>query len=514
MEKTKSVSQPALSHPSRRSIVDTPRFLMATRDSGYRSTAFALAELVDNSVQAGARVVDVQVIESGDADYPIELRVVDDGPGMDDRALEAALTFGGSTRFDDRQSLGRYGMGLPNGSLSRARRVEVYCWEGDDVLMARLDLDKLVESGRRSLPPVELVRRPDFIPSSVTGTAVRLLRCDRLEYRRPSSLARRLTEELGRVYRRFITEGLDLRVNGEAVEAFDPLFLLTAGRTSGARQFGDDLRYHLDGESGSGEIVVRFSELPIERWHQLPSREKRIRGITTPSNVSVLRAGREIDHGWLLMRTKRRQNYDSWWRCEVSFDPCLDEMFGITHTKQTITPTKELMDRLTPDLESIANSLSNRVRLRFESLKSAGALSAAAEQACKAERTLPAITGGSDPIPDRLRSLVADYVGSEAAQAGPYTLLVADTSTTGAFECFVRDRHLIVVINSHHPFYREILAPQAESEAQRDQDMAKQSVLAILAVARAQVLSSGASRSAGQRFSQAWSDVLTAYLNV
>jgi hypothetical protein len=504
----------ASGHSGRRAIVDTPRFLLATRDSGYRSTAFALAELVDNAIQAGAGVVDVQVMGSGDADHPIELRVVDDGPGMDDRALESALSFGGSTRFDDRLSLGRYGMGLPNGSLSRARRVEVYCWEADHVRFARLDLDELVVSRRRSLPPVEHVPRPAFIPSSPSGTAVRLLRCDRLEYQRPTSLARRLTGDLGRVYRRFIADGLDLRVNGEVVEAFDPLFLLPSGRTSGARQFGDDLRYELEGESGSGVIVVRFSELPIERWHQLPAPEKRSRGITTTSTVSVLRAGREIDHGWLLMGTKRRQNYDSWWRCEISFDPCLDEMFGITHTKQTITPTKALTDRLTPDLESIANSLSNRVRLRFETLKTAGPLRAAAEQADQAERTLPAITGGSDPIPDRLRALVADYVGSEAANAGSYTLLVADTSTTGAFECFVRDRRLIVVINSHHPFYRDILAPQAESEAQRDQDMAKRIVLAVLAVARAQVLRPGGSRSAGRRFSQTWSDVLTAYLNV
>lgn len=514
MARTKSVGQRSDSDPSRRALVDTPRFLMATRDSGYRSTAFALAELVDNSIQAGARIIDVQVVESGDADHPIELRVVDDGPGMSGRTLEAALSFGGSTRFDDRKSFGRYGMGLPNGSLSRARRVEVYCWELNRVQLARLDLDELIDSRRSSLPPVQRVPRPTFLPSSPTGTAVRLLRCDRLEYQRPSSLASKLTNDLGRVYRRFIAAGIDLRVNGEAVEEFDPLFLSSSGRTSGARQFGDDLQYELHNELGSGEIIVRFSELPIERWHQLSSREKRNRGITTTSTVSVLRAGREIDHGWLLMGTKRRQNYDSWWRCEISFDPCLDEMFGITHTKQTIAPTKALVDRLAPDLESIANSLSNRVRMRFESLKSAGLLRSAAEQASRAERTLPAITGGSDPIPDWLQAVVTDYVGSEATDGAPYTILVADTSTPGAFECFVRDRRLIVVINSHHSFYRDILAPQAASDAQRDQDLAKHIVLAILAVARAQVLRTSGSRSAGRRFSQAWSDVLTAYLNV
>jgi hypothetical protein len=39
---------------SRPRLVDTANFLLATRDSGYRTTAYAVAEFVDNSLQAGA----------------------------------------------------------------------------------------------------------------------------------------------------------------------------------------------------------------------------------------------------------------------------------------------------------------------------------------------------------------------------------------------------------------------------------------------------------------------------
>ena len=282
----------------RPALVDSANFLHATRDSGYKTTALAIAEFIDNSLQAGATRVAIEVSTGNHAEYPIELAVSDNGSGMDEGALAVSLTFGGSTRFDDRSSLGRYGMGLPNGALSRARSVEVYTWRGSDAFMSRLDIDELVESRHHRLPVIKVVPLPPFASSSQSGTVVRLLRCDRLEYRRASTIIRRLTDDLSRIYRRFLMDGLDLTVNGTSIPAFDPLMLDGSGLSTGARQFGDVLRYRLDTPEGEGRIEVRFSELPIERWHRLSTTEKRQRGITNSPSVSVLRANREIDRGW------------------------------------------------------------------------------------------------------------------------------------------------------------------------------------------------------------------------
>src|SRR5206468_2691071 len=101
-----------------------------------------IAELIDNSLQAAARHISIEVAAAPDPGR-LEILVLDDGCGMDARTLGEALTFGGSSRFNDRSSLGRYGMGLPNGALSRGRRVEVYTWQGDQVLWSRLDIDEL-----------------------------------------------------------------------------------------------------------------------------------------------------------------------------------------------------------------------------------------------------------------------------------------------------------------------------------------------------------------------------------
>lgn len=313
-------------------LVSPAHFVLATRDSGYKTTSLAVAEFIDNAIQAGASTVSIEVAPGDDPVHPIEILVVDDGRGMAPETLERALTFGGSERFDDRSSLGRYGMGLPNGALSRARRVEVYSWQSRTIVWSRLDVDEIVSAGRRTLPPVEVVARATlpFSASTASGTAVRLLRCDRLEVRRVSTLLARLEADLGRIYRRFLTGDLSLLLNGTEIRAVDPLYLQGGAVQVGGVAFGDTLRYRLSTDSGTGEVTVRFSELPLERWHQLPADEKRALGITNAPCVSVLRAGREIDRGWFFMGGKRRENYDDWWRCEVNFDPVLDDMFGIT----------------------------------------------------------------------------------------------------------------------------------------------------------------------------------------
>jgi hypothetical protein len=96
------------------SIVALDKFIQATRDSGYKGTPSAVAELVDNSLQAGARNVDISIALAVDPEFPIEVIIADDGSGMDPFTLRQALRFGGSSRFDDRNGMGRYGMGLPS----------------------------------------------------------------------------------------------------------------------------------------------------------------------------------------------------------------------------------------------------------------------------------------------------------------------------------------------------------------------------------------------------------------
>ncbi len=357
------------------SIIALDRFIQATRDSGYKGTESALAELVDNSLQAGASRVLIDVVAApDDADYPIRISVLDAGCGMDRRTLRQALRFGGSSRFNDRTGLGRYGMGLPNSSLSQARRVEVFtCRKAGAVILSYLDVDEIASGQLTEVPDPAAAPLPKWLPKApgATGTLVVWNRCDRLDHRRSSTIARKSSPPpwgrrlpiLPLAGRRPCRQRDAGRSGRSALPAPAVVF---KGRDT---LYGDVIRYiAVEAPSSgcavaqTGVVQVCFSELPVEEWSKLPNEEKRRLGVPNGAGVSVVRADREIDCGWFFLGGKRRENYDDWWRCEVRFDPVLDEAFGITHTKQQIRPRDYLLELLAEDMENVARALNARAR--------------------------------------------------------------------------------------------------------------------------------------------------------
>src|SRR3954470_6775909 len=87
------------------------RLIGSLRDIGY-DFATAVADLVDNSIAAGAGRIDI-VTEFDGADSRIY--IADDGAGMTDTDLIEGLRFG-SRREYGRGDLGRYGLGLKTAS--------------------------------------------------------------------------------------------------------------------------------------------------------------------------------------------------------------------------------------------------------------------------------------------------------------------------------------------------------------------------------------------------------------
>src|SRR5262245_66159428 len=92
---------------------DASGILQAISRIGYQLQE-ALADLIDNSIDAGARNVLVRFFRDGDR--LTDIAVVDDGAGMDEETLEEAMRFG--SRLKKRGAdLSKYGMGLKAASL-------------------------------------------------------------------------------------------------------------------------------------------------------------------------------------------------------------------------------------------------------------------------------------------------------------------------------------------------------------------------------------------------------------
>ena len=252
---------------------------------------------------------------------------------MTTQTMRLALQFGGSNRFDNRSGLGRFGMGLPNSSVSQCRRIELYSWQaGRPSFYTYLDIDEIVEGSMTEIPLPRIKPLPSWaIPlADESGTLVIWRKCDRLEYRRVSSIVQKIQAPLGRKFRYFLFDGIKISVNSEQIIPIDPLYCHTSAVLSGAEEFCPMIEYHirnLNQEATHSSVRVRFSRLPVLKWYDWSNSEKRYYGISGGAGVSVVRAKREIAYGWYFMGKKRRQNYDDWWRCEVSFE--LNLMSGL-----------------------------------------------------------------------------------------------------------------------------------------------------------------------------------------
>src|SRR5439155_25123516 len=212
-------------------IVADHQFILATRDTGYRGLANAIAELIDNAIQAKASQIRVFVRESAEANSPsngerdVTIAVLDNGEGMDRDTLWTALQFGGTGRFGDRSGLGRFGMGLPNSSVSQSRRVEVYSWrQRSCVLFSYLDVDEVAGRVLREVPAPSPRDLPRWAESLVarTGTLVLWNRCDRLDFRKANTIAHKLRKPIGRMYRHLIWGGTAIWINDDRVVPVDP----------------------------------------------------------------------------------------------------------------------------------------------------------------------------------------------------------------------------------------------------------------------------------------------------
>lgn len=122
-------------------VPSAKRMVRSLRDMGYEF-ATAVADLIDNSVEAKANTVRVNVEWEGSASYVL---IADNGEGMRPEVLQEALRFG-TERVYDESDLGKFGLGLKTASLSQCLRVTVatrwnpsradimaYCWDVEHI---------------------------------------------------------------------------------------------------------------------------------------------------------------------------------------------------------------------------------------------------------------------------------------------------------------------------------------------------------------------------------------------
>lgn len=349
-------------------IVPTHLIIKAMRDNGYKNAAYAVSELMDNAIQAGATVVELLCSEEQvQLEHRSRLRlkqiaVLDNGSGMDSITLRMALQFGNGTRLspDKHEGIGRFGMGLPNSSISQAKRVDVWSWQDgvENALHSYLDLEEFEENQVTEVPEPQPKQIPKLWSEvgesfSESGTLVVWSKIDRCMWQTARAVIDNSELLIGRIYRYFLNEGkVRIRLvsfNGknpnETIESRfavpnDPLYLMK--ETSCPDPFDNEPMFEKWGESNF-DIEFRGKEYPVTVKFAVASQKSREgsqagsrdHGKHAAKNigVSIVRAGRELDLDptW----TNPSDPRERWWGVEIDFPPALDDLFGVTNNKQS-----------------------------------------------------------------------------------------------------------------------------------------------------------------------------------
>ena len=522
-------------------LVSPRYFAEATRESGYKGTTHALAELIDNSLQANATQVHVHFQPQEYDPKSVWVYILDNGDGMDASVMSAAPQFGGTTRFNNREGIGRFGMGLPNSSVSQCRRFEIYSRKaGGELLYCYLDLDQVagleeVEDGFLTPVVADHWPVPDALASSIsdTGTLVIWKKCDRLSPKNVDNLKSKVTGFLGQAFRNFVYPMIEdtpshlITVNGDVVRPFDPLYLHPNAIWSGADEWGTSSEYDIAIPKQKGKLSkvrVKYSILPISLWQNLTTAEKRERRIFANKGFSIVRAGREIevtDRFFLVGQggeEGRIINNDAWWGCEISFEPELDEVFGVTHTKQEVHPDLDALQQVCKDISLTVQALRAERQRRWET-KKPGTTHPSEQVAKQADGFLPPRPEVPQD-PKEVEAKVEQYVQEHAREgeepektaarvmSNPFTLELKSDNEGPFYRPEYFGDKTVVYLNTDHPFYKEIYAPLNDNlKVQNDIEL----LLFTLAHGERQAGLEGRKWYLSQR--NIWSNILQTYLN-
>jgi Histidine kinase-, DNA gyrase B-, and HSP90-like ATPase len=363
-----------------REIIPPSLAIASMRDSGYRDAAHALAELVDNAVEATAGNIEIlctdkiERVEQRQRRRIDRIAVLDNGKGMAKEILHLALQFGNGTHLKpaEQTGIGKFGMGLPNSSISQCQRVDVWTWQDQTSLHSYLDVEE-IQQGKLKTVPVPQVQTPPKelmglarMALGRSGTLIVWSQLDRVRWRTSKALLENSELLIGRIYRHFLDGDVSIRLaafsrtpSGDWQSDFDktvlpndPLNLmpgtscpLLPAPYTGEAMFtphgpDDEIDVQLPGDKHSHRIVIKYAMVRREVRKALGQSQSP--GATPPGlyaarniGISIVRARRELE-----LSKAHVIGYDPverWWGIEVSFDPALDSIFGVSNNKQAAT---------------------------------------------------------------------------------------------------------------------------------------------------------------------------------
>lgn len=359
--------------------------MTSLRDIGYDLPS-AVADLVDNSIDAGATAVAIDVCRKGEWSF---VRIADDGRGMTERVLDEAMRYGSRRSYGGRD-LGKFGLGLKTASLSQCCRLTVATktTTGGRVRIRRWDLDDVRRRDAWELERLVPSECPQYLVDPIRhtpGTVVLWEKLDRiLAYSRPEgeravraleAMSESIAEHLSMVFHRFLAgetadgRWLTILFNGEPLEPWDPFARVERATRKLAEQ-----RFFIDCGGKSFLLPVRpyvlpsqvqFSSAEAHAAAAGPKKWNRQQGFYIYRGDRMIQSG-----GWNRLRTM--DEHSKLARIALDVPGELEDLFQINVAKMRVVVPDEVRPHLRALAAGVVNMAQEAYRRRFRLVSSDG----------------------------------------------------------------------------------------------------------------------------------------------
>lgn len=354
-----------------KSNIPQAEFLMgAMRSMGYSFEA-AIADIIDNSISANAKNIQIKFPTNPVNCY---VSILDDGIGMDQDTLFNAMKYGSnSSELErDENDLGRFGLGMKAASLSQCKILTVVSKQNGVFSAYQWNFDYILENkewlvGELNEGEISMLPEIDELTELSSGTLVIWQKFDILEkssgdvFSSLKELKVNILGYLSLIFHRYLNGETDnkinIKVNSLKIKGLDP-FLEKHKKTNIRQEFDLAIK---DTQGIERHVIVQPYVLPYQK--DLSKEDLELLG-----GISNLRT----KQGFYIYRNKRLIIWGTWFgiprneltknaRIKVDIPNTLDDIWSIDIKKQNATIPKSIKNSLT---KAVAETMDFSVRIQ------------------------------------------------------------------------------------------------------------------------------------------------------
>jgi len=359
-------------------IENPPRanYLMGSmRFMGY-SFCDAVADVIDNSISAGAKIIKVLFPKTPD-ESPF-VGIMDDGHGMSDKELLSAMCYGSQSneKARDENDLGRFGLGMKSASLSQCKKMTVVSRKKNKINAYRWDYDEVSKNANEGkwyvlkLSNDEIAELPcyeEFEEMKSDGTLVTWEDFDVIRKANGGQVFQPLTkhrdellDHLALIYHRFMKEDkIKFFVNFAEITPLDP-FLESRSTLSHSI-----IKQPLKDTNGK-EHYIKITPYKLPFVTSMSNEEQKLIG--GADNMNKMQ-------GYYIYRGKRLIKYGTWFglarhevskygRVKVDIPNSMDDIWKVDVMKKSATIPTELAKLLEKTIADLIEKSTKQTEFR------------------------------------------------------------------------------------------------------------------------------------------------------